>query len=416
MKLNNQHSLRKMCLMSGLCLLCVSADAALAGVTIDGTLSPATTLAGPKYQINEAHGLKAGTNLFQSFGQFSIATGESAQFNVSTGIANIIGRVTGGSLSSIDGQLSAFIAGSSTLSSANLYLINPAGILFGPNASLNLGGSFYASSANYLKLADGSLFHATTPAASTLTAAAPAAFGFLGGNGAITVNGSHLNVVSGKTLGLIGGDVTVQDDNGSSGKAFTLHAASGRIDIASVGAGEAVIGAQGFDISSASTLGTVTLRGNAAAPATNSTLEVSEQIAGLGGGGISIRGGRIVLDGAKLRANTKQGNGRQIELSASGDVTMTGGVVTAVTTGAGNAGAISISGNNVTISGGALVDTSCNPGCTTGAGGPLNVTAANQFSMFDSPASTSLIRRPASSPTCSATVRGGDISITGALS
>jgi filamentous hemagglutinin family protein len=393
-------------------LSCALAGEAIAGVTIDGTLSPATALAGPKYQINEAYGLRAGANLFQSLGQFSIATGESAVFNVSNTVANIIGRVTGGALSSIDGQLSALLTGSTTRSGANVYLINPAGIMFGPNASLNLGGSFYASSANYIKLADGSLFHATAPATSTLTSAPPAAFGFLGGNGAVTVNGSHLNMALGKTLGLIGGNVVVQDDDGSSNKAFTLHASSGRIDIASIVAGEAGIGAQGFDVSAAAALGTVTLRGNAAAPATNSTLDVSEQIAGLGGGGISIRGGRIVLEeGAKLRANTAAGNGRQIELSASGDVSITGGVIEALTRGAGNAGGISISGDTVTVTGAARIDTSCNPGCTTGAGGALNITAASRFSMFDSPASSVL-------PTTGAVSNvfgsgsGGDITVT----
>jgi filamentous hemagglutinin family protein len=299
------------------------ASGAHAGVTIDGTISPAATLVGPAYQINEAHGQRVVGNLFHSFGQFSIATGESATFNGSTGIANIIGRVTGGALASIDGQIASSIA------NANLYLVNPAGFLFGPNASLNVSGSFYASSANYVKLSDGSLFHASNPAASALTSAPPATFGFLGGNGALEVNGSRLVLTPNAgqpppTLGLAGGDVTVK----------------------------------------------------------NATLDVSEGASAVSGGGrISIRGGQIVLNNARVLAKTVNGNGQSIELSASGDIVINGGEVVGVTTGKGNSAAIGISGNNVTISGAALVDTSCDPGCTSGTGGALNVAAANRLAI-----------------------------------
>jgi len=148
-------------------------------ITIDGRLSPAQTLVGPNYTIGANLGKQVGSNLFHSFGQFSLANtpvSESATFT-STGssgpISNVISRVTGGNQSSIDGAIVSAIPG------ANLYLINPSGIVFGPHATLNVSGSFNASTADYLKMSDGAKFQATNPGSSTLSAAAPAAFGFL---------------------------------------------------------------------------------------------------------------------------------------------------------------------------------------------------------------------------------------------
>ena len=141
-------------------------------ITVDGRFSPAQTLRGPNYAIDANLGKQVGGNLFHSFGQFGLATGESAAFKGPATISNVIGRVTGGNPSSIDGKIQSNIAG------ANLYLINPSGIVFGPNATVNVSGSFHASTADYVKMSDGAKFQATNPDASTLSAAAPVAFGF----------------------------------------------------------------------------------------------------------------------------------------------------------------------------------------------------------------------------------------------
>ena len=145
-----------------------------AAITLDGTLGTSGTLTGPNYAIPESVGQTRGNNLFHSFGQFSLTSSESATFTGSANISNVIARVTGGSVSSIDGTISF------TISGANLYLINPSGIVFGQNARLDISGSFHASTADYLTFTDGGRFDARTPANSVLTSAAPQAFGFLG--------------------------------------------------------------------------------------------------------------------------------------------------------------------------------------------------------------------------------------------
>jgi filamentous hemagglutinin family protein len=146
-----------------------------AEVTLDGTLGPAGAIEGPNYNyvIPAEVGQQRGDNLFHSFGRFSIETLGSATFTGPSTIANVIGRVTGGQSSWIDGALR------SDIPSANLYLLNPAGVAFGPNATLDVKGSFHVSTADYLRLGDGGVFHATQPQASGLTSAPPSAFGFL---------------------------------------------------------------------------------------------------------------------------------------------------------------------------------------------------------------------------------------------
>ncbi|HTZ36700.1 MAG TPA: filamentous hemagglutinin N-terminal domain-containing protein, partial [Stellaceae bacterium] len=138
-------------------------------ITIDGTLSPAQVLSGPNYSIGASLGKRVGGNLFQTFGLFGLSSGETATFKGPASVTNIIGRVTGGSPSTIDGTVKSSIKG------ANLYLINPAGVVFGPGGSVNVSGSFSASTANYLKLKGGARFQATNPEGSSLSAAAPAA-------------------------------------------------------------------------------------------------------------------------------------------------------------------------------------------------------------------------------------------------
>ena len=153
-------------------------------ITSDGTMSTVITEQGAVFNITGGTRPDQGPNLFHSFGQFDVGTGDTAHFVGQPGIENIIGRVTGGSASHIDGRLQ---------SDATLFLLNPRGLLFGPNATLDINGSFHASTANALRFADGAAFSTHLNEKSTLTVAAPSAFGFLSERPAsITIERSHL--------------------------------------------------------------------------------------------------------------------------------------------------------------------------------------------------------------------------------
>src|SRR5215467_5159682 len=208
-----------------------------------------------------------GPNLFHSFGQFNVPNNNIANFLNDSGLAtsNILGRVTGGNLSNIFGTIQTTGFGS-----ANLFLMNPAGFLFGPNATINVGGMVSFTSADYLRLADGVRFNAVRNAsADALLSIAPvAAFGFLGSNpGAITVQGSQLKVAEGTGISLVGGNITMQSgtlDNGTV-QAAQLSAPSGQINLVSVGkpshrhvGGEVVNGA-GFVATGFKSLGAITV-------------------------------------------------------------------------------------------------------------------------------------------------------------
>ena len=133
-------------------VLTIYAGSIPAQVTMDGTLGRAGALPGPNYAITADLGQQVGGNLFHSFGTFSIPTGASATFSGPASVNNIIGRVTGGQVSQIDGTLR------STISGASLYLLNPAGVLFGENARLDVSGSVHVSTADTLRLRDGGQF------------------------------------------------------------------------------------------------------------------------------------------------------------------------------------------------------------------------------------------------------------------
>jgi filamentous hemagglutinin family protein len=157
-------------------------------------------------------GATRGQNLFHSFQEFNISEGRGAFFLApSAGIQNILARVTGNTRSEILGTLGTFRVDSGNIvpSNANLFLINPNGILFGPNATLNIGGSFVATTANALQFGDQGFFSATNPEIpSSLLTINPSAFLFNQITPApIQSNAANLAVSSNQGLLFLGGDV-----------------------------------------------------------------------------------------------------------------------------------------------------------------------------------------------------------------
>jgi filamentous hemagglutinin family protein len=328
-----------------------------AEVTLDGTLSPAGSLTGPHFVIPDTVGQTVGTNLFHSFGLFNINTGESATFTGPAAIDNVISRVTGGSQSFIDGPLR------SEIQSANLWFINPAGVLFGQHASLDIQGSFHVSTADYLKLGDGGRFEATNPENSVLTVAPPEAFGFLGERqpAGIAVQGSLLQVPDGETLSVVGGDIQIADGS--------LYAPGGRVNMASVAsAGEVRLEPNGLGMDSFNRLGRIEMN-------QESIIDTS----GEGGGSIFIRGGQFTMDRSRVQPETRGGKNGGIVSVKARDLQMRNEADIGTSTfGAGDGGLIEVEVDSMSLSKEAIISS---VSLGAGDGGPVVVRVAGHLQL-----------------------------------
>ena len=220
------------------------ANSSFAQITPDQTLPTNSNVTSEENLRTITGGTQRGGNLFHSFREFSVPNGLEAFFNNGADIQNILTRVTGGSISEINGLIRAN-------GGANLFLMNPNGIVFGPNARLNIGGSFFGTSANSIKFANGKEFSAVDPQSPPplLTIDVPLGLQYGTNPGSIRVEGNGqgarnfddpiidtqdaLRVGSDKTLALVGGDIDLEG--------ATLKTAGGRIELGSV-AGNGFVG------------------------------------------------------------------------------------------------------------------------------------------------------------------------------
>ncbi|MBW4447192.1 MAG: filamentous hemagglutinin N-terminal domain-containing protein [Spirirestis rafaelensis WJT71-NPBG6] len=300
------------------------ANSAIAQISADTTL-PTNSIVTPQAQIlNITGGTRAGSNLFHSFQEFSVPTGGTAFFNNALDISNIISRVTGNSISNIDGLIRAN-------GSANVFLLNPNGIIFGNNASLNVGGSFVGSTANAIQFGTAGIFSATTPNAPTpLLTINPSALLFLqpspaaitsrstapAGMNLAGVEVTGLRVPDGRSLLLVGGDVNL--DGGS------LRAYNGRIELAGLAApGNIGLNFAGNILS----LGVLNDVQRANVSLTNSA---ELNVRGSDAGAIAINAQNLSLARAsKVRAGIDTGNGTteskagDVDINATGTTTLT---------------------------------------------------------------------------------------------
>lgn len=215
-------------------LLAFSGNQVFAQVTSDGTLNTQVEVNGNIFDIRG--GSPVGTNVFHSFGSFSVPVDGSANFTDVAGFTNIFGRVTGGTASDIQGTIGV-------QGSANLFLINPSGIIFGPNARLDLqGGSFVGTTANAIRFPGGGEFSMTSAVDpnNSVLAVNPSALFFNQTPAGAIVNQSRatdptdpntldgLKVPDGRSLLLVGGEVRL--DGG------IIKAPGGRVELGGLAA------------------------------------------------------------------------------------------------------------------------------------------------------------------------------------
>ncbi len=366
-----------------------------------GSLGTQLNTVGNTRQITGGTRPGNGAILFHSFDQFTVGQGDIAQFLNTTPLlqtSNILGRVTGGNVSNIFGTIDTM-----SYSGANLWLMNPAGFLFGPNATLHIGGTATFTSASYLGLLDGARFSADPGPSDALLSAAPVAtFGFLGSDpGSITVQGSQLKVGVGQGLTLVGGTLTIGSGRQGEGavQPANISAPAGRIHLASVASpGEILAGTldrpPNANRQSLGPLGTIHL-------SQRSFIDAS----GDGGGTILIRGGRLVLDDAKMSSNITgpalSEPGRGIDIAVTEDAIIANGALLETTV-SGNAtpgvqyGGVSVKAHRIEILGSTeteeFMGVQSNVGGASRGGNSGNITLdANSIVIRDAGTETTLV-------------------------
>ncbi|MBW4630788.1 MAG: S-layer family protein [Iphinoe sp. HA4291-MV1] len=383
-----------------------------AQISSDGSVPTNVSRSGNVFEITG--GAQAGRNLFHSFKEFSIPTGSEAFFKNTTNVNNInyiINRVTGGSISNIDGLIKENYG-------ANFILINPNGINFGPNAQLNIGGSFLGSTASSIKFADGVEFSATNPQTPPLlTISVPVGLQFGQNSGTIRVQGTSqaftvadpnfspvmrtntstgLRVQPNQTLALVGGNISI--DGG------TLTAEGGRVELASVAEGQ---------VSLNPTLGGWTLgyEGVRAFKDIEMRSQALVDASGASGGSIQVQGQNFSVSDGSLVLIQNQGiqPAGAIQVNATESVKLSGtnadgnirSSLTNETVGAGRGGDINISTKRLVVEGGATIFPKT---FSSETGGNININASESVQVNG----VSAVNPSVSSSIITATYGSGD--------
>ena len=315
-------------------------------------------------------GRQAGANLFHSFGVFNVPppAARPSRACLGTAVSNIISRVTGGQASLVDGLLA------STIANANLFLINPRGIVFGPGASLDLTGSFHASTAHYLQLADCTRFDATaTVPADPLTAAARPRSGSSDRVPRRSTFGRELGSSSPRrrrSVSLVGGPVQRVRRVARHRRAATCSSSAPRRRAKSRSPRAPT---------AATALAPVTIQRSDLVA--GSALDDFGQV--VPPGRIVIRGGELKIADSLVFSNSfSSAAAPPVELTSSGNVELSASAqINVFAQRAGRGADIVVRGENVTIGGGALVQSLSNPG----AAGDIDVAARDALRVVAAP-------------------------------
>ncbi|NER25331.1 MAG: filamentous hemagglutinin N-terminal domain-containing protein [Symploca sp. SIO1C2] len=262
----------------------LTVKSALAQLMPDNTLGRESSVVEPLNQLDEEinGGAIRGENLFHSFLEFNVGAGKGVYFANPIGIENILSRVTGTNPSYIWGRLGV-------LGDANLFLLNPNGIFFGQNATLDINGSFLATTADAIQLGSQGLFSANEPHKSSLLAVEPGALFFnqVANQSGTIVNAGNLTVEPGENLTLAGGIIS------NTGQ---LRAAGGQITVATVSNNQ-----QQTTNNKQPIVGTVTISG---------IIDTSNSENGQLGGTVQVLGDKIgLLQSAQINASGDAGGG-----------------------------------------------------------------------------------------------------------
>ncbi|MEO1428760.1 MAG: filamentous hemagglutinin N-terminal domain-containing protein [Cyanobacteria bacterium J06633_8] len=348
----------------------------IAQITPDNTLgnSPSVVNNQSLNNLLIEGGVKNNSNLFHSFQEFNINQGQQVFFYNPQNINNIITRITGNNPSNINGTLGVNGA-------ANLFLINPKGIIFGAGSSLDINGSFIGSTADSINFSDGNIFSAVEPNnPQLLQINVPLGLQYGKNPASIQLQQAELQVKPGKTLGLIGGNVSLDNT--------TLRAAGGTVKLGGLlSAGIVNLNpTESLIFPTNVTLGDVSL-------INESLINVMDE----GGGNIFVEARNFSLSDSNLRAGIKRRLGN--ENAISGDIIINSTENTNILDNSeinntlegnslGNGGQIAIKSNNFFLKD-SIVSTDSE---SSGNGGNLIVEATNKLEIISSPINFTLKR------------------------
>jgi len=331
-----------------LLLLILSFSIAKALVVTDGTVGSVVTLDGADVTITQDLGTTSGNNLFHSFKTFDIDSGNKVTFTGSDTLENVISRVTGGEISTLDGTLKSNIA------NANFYFFNPAGIVIGPNASIDVPASLHISTADYLTLENGDIFSATNPNESTLGIAKPEAFGYLDREAtSLVLDGAQLSFTT-QDIELSSGDIEMKNSS-------LLETTSGNINMYADNIILVSTILDSFDPLSLTSIftnsGNIKLIVNNSLEMYGSSRIFSFATSSADGGNINLRTKNLLIDSkssiwdsgllSETRFDTNAGD---ITIDSSGLILIYDGAkISSKTKSNGNAGDIGIQANNLII-------------------------------------------------------------------